>query len=246
MITCCKSDKFRSVIIGDVKAFGDIDKDTTFNGLIIFSDIHTGRIVRECNYLNGVIHGEDREYYDNGQLSLRCDYDYGKQNGSLFIYDKDGKIVQNNYFFYDIRVGNNTEYKNGILSNYNFYSLENNILFSLNYDSLKHKRITDLQSNYFFYHFNQYSDFSSEGGNPEKRELFVYTPSPPRFKFEYSLVAIDSTYKVLKVYRRIDNIKPWSIIEIEDDSAAKINKLSLQLIISDSINDKTINLYKRI
>jgi len=242
----CKEGKFRSVVINkDTKAYGDIDKDTVYNGLIIFSDLHSGRIIRECNYLNGVVHGEDQQYYDNGQLAVKSKYNLGKKNGDLYLYDSSGKIVESNYFFYDLRVGNNTDYKNGAAFYYKFYSLDNNVLLSLNYDSLKYRRITELQPEYFFYHFSEYFDFSAGRNGKGGKELFIYTPNPPRFDFEYSLVTVDSAYNIQKVYKKFDNDKPWSIFEI-DDSTRGAGRLNLQLIISDSINGGTIKMYKKL
>ncbi len=77
-------------------------------------------------------------------------------------------------------------------------------------------------------------------------ELFLYTPNPPKFDFRYSLVLIDSNYKVLSVLKEFDNKVPWSRFDYKGDLAQVNTKLAVRLKIQDSINNKKIEMYKKV
>ena len=62
---------------------GKLERLCTYrNGLIdgLFQEWHelNGRIQFESNYLNGKLHGEYKEFYDNGLTKIQCNYRNGK------------------------------------------------------------------------------------------------------------------------------------------------------------------------
>jgi hypothetical protein len=75
-------------------------------------------------------------------------------------------------------------------------------------------------------------------------ELFLYTPNPPKFDFRYSLVLIDSSYKVLLVLKEFDNTLPWSAFDLTKNLETANAKLAIKLRIEDSINDQKMTFWK--
>ena len=51
-----------------------------------------GKLVIQASYLNGKLHGERREYYDNGQLNELQQYEHGRECGVYESYYKGGQI----------------------------------------------------------------------------------------------------------------------------------------------------------
>ncbi len=69
-----------------------------------------------CNYVNGIKHGEEIEYYDNGQINRICYYVNGKLNGESKKYNYDGTLENLEYYEEDCRHGECKYYnENGLL-----------------------------------------------------------------------------------------------------------------------------------
>jgi hypothetical protein len=143
-------------------------------------------------------------------------------------------------------VGNNINFLNDRPNKYYFYSLDDDILFYLNYDSIKGKRLIDLQSNYFFFRKSDYELTGENEYQTKGMELFLYTPNPPKFDFRYSLVLIDSSYKVLLVLKEFDNTLPWSAFDLTKNLETANAKLAIKLRIEDSINDQKMTFWKKL
>lgn len=245
LILSCREKKVRSIKINDSTiVYGDINKDTIFNGLIEYSDLRSGKIFRKCEFINGLENGNDTEYYDNGLISFKCNYSFGKINGPIYFFDSVGDIKSKQYYFYDLRVGNSTEYKNGRELFYKFYSLDGNPLLEFDYDSLKYKKLSKDQSFYFFFKINEYNEAQRGASSTLKRELFLYTPSPPKLGFQYSIVIIDSGYNVLSTIHTCDTLTPWSIVDIDNSVWGK-HQLAVRLKIRD-FNERSVSMFKRV
>lgn len=243
----CDKNSQKSIVLNKERVEGDISKDTVFNGEIKFYDLKTNKLVSKCNYINGKLFGDRKDYYLNGNLSLHSFYEGGKLLGSSNIYNTSGILEKKEYYYYDIQVGESISYKKGEIAEYYFYSLDGSLLFWLNYDSINGKRITDLQSNYFFIKDKEYSEVVADGNRTRAKEFFIYTPNPPKYNFKYSLVTTDSTFKKINIIREFDGNKPWSEFNIENfDKPNRNLEYAIKLSIYDSIAGGDIIMYKKL
>lgn len=245
LLASCESSTIRSLDLGDgIVAKGRIIADTTFDGPIKFYDAKSNVLVEEGNYVNGKRSGTDIIYYKDGIIQSEAEFVDGKQNGYSFNYDSSGKLVQKSYNYYGLSVGGSGDYINDSIKEYYFYDLDDNVLVYLNYDSIKGRRLTDIQPNLFFFHDSHYQHYDSHGTLHTSRNYFVYTPNPPKFDFRYSFVSVDSSFKVLSVLNEISNNQPWSIITIDWKPDHPNQQLALRLKVRDSINDKDLTAFK--
>ncbi|BAU79948.1 putative MORN repeat protein [Tokyovirus A1] len=92
--------------------FGNLDGplcEWAENGALLFSgNYKTGREhglftkgtacvspVIMSNFVDGKLHGEYKEYHDNGEKRTLCWYDKGKQTGEATHWNKEGKVIGN-------------------------------------------------------------------------------------------------------------------------------------------------------
>ena len=241
---CHKSEfKFQTIIVDDLKAEGNIkvNKDTVYDGLIKFFDKRSDKLLYEEHYQNGMLNGETKHYYENGRVKISLNYRVEKENGYTTFYDSTGKIISQNYMYYGIRMGDGIEYLNGLVKSFIFLNLDGDILFQLNYDSIKSKRISDLQNGFFYY--NIYQIDKQVSGN--SKDYLFYIINPPKYLFTYSLVRIDEHYNVLntiEVFPLKDKIHSFSI----DSTRNSEGRLAIKLNIHDSINDLDNVMFKKL
>lgn len=195
--SCSDSDSPRRIIVDGSIAEGDISKDSVYNGMINFYDSSTGKLTQSVNYVNGIASGVRRDYYPNGKVRLESNYDNDKVNGEILFFDSTGNLVESQNRYYDLRVGPSIQYKAKNVSQYYFYSFDNDELFDINYDSIDGKRIDELNGNSFF--FWHVSPFHTSESDKELTDIFLYLPNPPKLNFLYSIciIMISSTKKRL-------------------------------------------------
>lgn len=242
IVGCKEKNKIRSIILKDsTRAEGIISKDSIYEGLIRFYDTRTNRLIMECNYKNGIEYGNAKEFYPNGHIAAEYSYENGKLIGFAYFYDTSSKLISKQFTYFDIRAGSSVNYTNGKVKSYWFYSLDNEALFNLTYDSLIRKKITELHSDFFFYHFKDYTEIANTSLRNKRKEYFLYTPNPPNYDFRYSLVLIDSSYKVHSELKNFDGNSPWSTFTVDES----VNKIpAIRLTISDSISGGDIIMFK--
>jgi hypothetical protein len=135
----------------------------------------------------------------------------------------------------DYDYGARMKYKKNEIEDYSFYSLDNKLLFHISYDSVKQKKITDLEHNFFFYNQSEYQLMDSTHLLSQSfKDYFIYLPNPPKFKFEYSLVVIDSSLKVKREISKFSTKSPWAVFNKPELVIDKNNLLALQIIITDT------------
>jgi hypothetical protein len=245
LLAACQSSHIRSINLGNgVTAEGRIGPDTVYDGPIKFYDAKANRLIEEGNYVNGIKSGTDIIYNRNGTIASKAGFADGKQNGYSFLFDTSGNLVQKTYSYYGLNVGASVNYSNDSVKEFYFYGLDENVLMYLNYDSIKGKKLGEIQSKLFFFHDTYYQPYHNQGTYQDLKSFFVYTPNPPKFDFKYSFVLVDSAFKVLSVLNQISNSQPWSIINIDWKSDHPNQKLALRLKIRDSINNKDITGFK--
>ena len=237
-ITGCQTNQTRSVIVDkQVRAEGKILADTIYDGLIKFYNIQTNKLMEQSYYKEGVQDGPDIQYNENGTVAVRGFFRNGKQHGYSYMYDEEGNLLSQHYCYYGIGCGNSMDYENQKLKSYWFYSLDNNLLMHLDYDSLKGRKLPEILSNFFFYNIYQYKVFNKNNYSQDREEYFLYTPNPPKFDFRYSLVLVDSTRKILTGVKEFSNTDTWSEFELDRKIENPNKKFALKLMIMDSINN---------
>jgi hypothetical protein len=233
LFSFCKNASKRRILVEDVYAEGDISKDSILNGLIRFYDTVHNRLVMVANYKNGVLDGKRTDYYKNGRPETEIKYENGKINGELIVYDTTGKITEKQNYYYDLVTGHSQSFINGKISNYAFYSLDNEILFTLDYD--KPKKIEDINKNsYFFWNINNYKTTASQD---QFSELFIYLPNPPKLNLRYSLCIIDKDYTVSKVVKEFNSSMYWEKTDLNYAGLKPTEMFALRLNIENAMDD---------
>lgn len=213
-----KNQEIEIIINDSVKAKGDIriaNNDTTFEGQINFYDRHSGNLVEKANYQKGLIDGERVMFYDNGIAFTTTSYSDGKLNGYSTIFNRDGQIIQKNFYYYDIPTGPIETYNFDSLVSFSFYSLEGERLIHINYDSVKVNPLTSTDLLFFLYRQIPFSQLNTNRSHITTvgTDYFLYTPAPPKLNFRYSLVLLNNNNeeKVLKSFDRKEIFSNFSL-----------------------------------
>jgi hypothetical protein len=237
-LVSCRPNLDKAMIMNNgLRAEGKISADSVFDGAIKFYDVNTNKLVEETEYDRGVRNGHDIVYFPQGTVAVRSFYKDGKENGSSYIYNEKEQLTTEYFFYYGIRMGNNVRYSNGAASKYWFYSLDDSVLFYFDYDSIKGKRVPDLQPHFFFYHVQQFNTIDKPDSLSRNSEYFIYTPNPPRLDFKYDLVLVDSSRNVLSILKEFSKTQPWSVFDLSNKVESSNKKTALRLQIFDSINN---------
>ena len=74
-----------------------------------------GKLKSEVNYVDGIRHGNAKDYYETGQLRLEMNYDNGKKHGKSHFYHPNGKLYKLTTYQYDKKHGEvKTYYDTGL------------------------------------------------------------------------------------------------------------------------------------
>ena len=245
-ISSCDSKKIKRVKVDDIIAEGNISKDTIYNGIIKFYDTATKQLVQTANYKEGILDGDRIDYYTTGKRKLQLHYQNGKINGEVKIFDSTGEVFQTQNIYFDLRVGPSIEYKNKQVGKYYFYSLENKELVHINYDSVKGKRIEQLNdTSFFFWHYNDYSTIES---SKPKTDLFIYLPNPPMFNFQYSLCIITNKYDTRHTIKEFTQNKSWEVINLDYSMLRADESFAIKLTVDNEFDndDGIATMFKRL
>ena len=237
IIISCHTTNPKSILVDNLRAEGNISHDSIYDGQINFYDTISNKLVIEANYKKGIMDGQETIFFENGSVARKDSYSDGKLDGEVFIYDKYGRILKKDTYYHGIRVGGNIEYSNEKPKYYWFCSLEYKNIFHLDYDSIKGRKIQELGINNLLYFSHEYSVFGKADSLEKKTSYFLYTFNPPRFNLNYSLVLIDTSYNVLSVLKKFDNMKPWTEFDFDKNLEKKNQMQAVRLDIEDSINN---------
>ncbi|NCI45800.1 toxin-antitoxin system YwqK family antitoxin [Sediminibacterium soli] len=225
------SDRVKTVIIdNETRAEGNISEDSIFNGLIRFFNLKSGKLETVANYSDNKLNGERIEYNSNGTILSRSFYEKGRQNGAVDVYNEKGMRVNSYFMYFDLKVGDDISYRNSVPFLYNFYSFDGKRLFNINYDSLGNRKISDVQSDYFFYNKRTFL-ITKYSTNERRSEIFIYLPNPPGYNFRYSIVTVDDKYQILSEIEKLDGVNRWEIFEVNESPSP--HHLAIKLEIDD-------------
>jgi hypothetical protein len=234
----CAQNKTRQIDLGDIIAKGNIGSDTTYNGKIQFFDKISGQLLKECNYKDGILNGEYKHYYKNGKIMISASYNNDKPNGYGYYYDTSGNLISKTNSFYGLRVGSSIEYSNNTPKVYTFYSLDNKILFTLDYDSIGQKGILDVRQDFFFLHCYILQDSIVK--------YLVYNIQPPKYNFQYSLVLIDSLKKIKSIIQNFNSKEAWFTFQVSENITTQNEHYAIKIYVRDSINNLNCVMLKQI
>jgi len=244
IISSCKqnkansTDKVRRFTIEDVVAEGDISSDSIFNGLIKFYDTTTNNLVIEAYYKNGKLNGKRIDYYLNGKIKNIGFYDNGKQTGTVSYFDSTGQVTSKQDFYYDLKAGSSIQYNNEKPVKYYFKSLDNEDLFSIDYDTVFNKEINKINDNsFFFWHSSDIAAITTTDKKLEGDEYFIYLINPPDFNFQYSLCLINNKDSILRTEKLFDRAKMWETFTLDPSSINKGERFALRLAFDRDLND---------
>lgn len=234
-----KNQSIKRIIIDDVIAEGDISPDSVFNGLIKFYDTASKKLVIEAIYKEGKLNGRRTDYYLNGKIKGIGYYDHGKQNGTYSKFDTSGQLTSKQDFYYELRVGNNLEYVNGLVKSYYFTSFENEELFAVDYDSLINKTISSINDNsFYFFRINDVASITTTDNWHERKEGFIYLVNPPEFNFQYDLCVINPKDSILRVDKTFNMAKTWDTFYLDFQTLKENERYCLRLSYDRELNDK--------
>lgn len=235
VIQSCTDQVSTLIVDESLKAVGKISKDTIYDGVIRFYDLKTGKLSSYYNYKEGKRFGFAEEYFRDGKLAARMSFSDDRLNGFTTFYDQKGSLLSKEFYYYGLKAGSSQSYLHDRIAFYKFYSLDQDVLIDLDYELLKDKTITEAIGDFFFYRKRDYSNLKSRAFNTDRIEYFLYTPNPPLYTFNYSLVQIDSSYNVLSELQNFGNDKQWVVFNLPKKiDTQKI--LALKLTIQDSTN----------
>lgn len=107
------------------------------NGSFIQYFKNSSSIEFKRNYINGVLNGQNEEFYENGQLKILSKFDNGIEEGKKFYYNNDGSLIIES----DIINGIDKEFKEyDKLRNIKIIKNENRFSF-YNWDKFQSKNI---------------------------------------------------------------------------------------------------------
>src|SRR5450432_1114236 len=148
LFICCTSNKTRRISIDGQIAEGVFLPGNVFNGEINYYDSLTNHLVETGTYKNGVLEEERTTFYPNGDIKTKSVYSNGKVYGFVISFDSFKNVINTQYRYYDLRVGPSIDYKAGNPTEFWYYSLDNELLSHIKYDSILNKKISDITKNY--------------------------------------------------------------------------------------------------
>jgi hypothetical protein len=242
----CSNKKNKRIRTEDFFAEGEISQDTIYNGLIRFYDTATNHLVTTANYKAGILEGNLQDYYINGNIKIQSYYQNGKTNGQVKFFDSSGAISCTQNMYFDLRVGPTIEYKNGIVNQYYFYSLENKELLHIDYDSVEGKGIEEItDTTLFFWHSY---DYSTSDSKETKTDLFIYLPNPPGCNFQYSICVVNREYEIKEIVKEFKPYQHFDKIYLDYSSLKTDETFAIKLTVDNKFDkdDRMATMFKRL
>lgn len=94
-------------------------------------------------------------------------------------------------------------------------------------------------NSYFFYHAKEYN-LIDNNSNEMVKEYFLYTPNPPLYKFNYSIVNVDSSNKILSTIKALDSRGAFTTFSLNKSDTIR----AIKLLIEDTVNKYDYTLLK--
>ena len=245
----CKQKTERILMLSnETNAVGDISKDSIYNGIIKFYDNITEKLIEQTDFNNGIRNGMSYHFYYNGKIRDKSQYVKGKLDGYVYFYDSTGLLTDIEHYYAGIKIGAKIHYINNKLNYYQFNNLEDETILSIEYDSLKKKKLIDL---YYPLIFSRCKG-DTVNDTVHLPKIFIYLPNPPKFKFEYSIVKVDKECKnPLLLHSFNKDTSGWACVYFEEFMnrhyiIPKQDSLAIRLKLYDSLNNDHWTVYRKL
>jgi len=166
---------------------GSFTDDSLPNGIIKYYLPNTDTLVAMKAFNNGIAEGESVNYFRDKVIQT-VRYRMGLEYGFNKIYDStSGYLRQRNFSYFGRKVGPSYGYEpNGHLNFYDFYSLENELLFTVELDPQTNKYQSDDAEALCFVKLSE-----AYVNNNRKIHAFFYLIFPPLSRVEYKICYMD-------------------------------------------------------
>lgn len=105
-----------------------------YHGKYISTNIN-GKIIKEYNFNNGKLSGEQIRRFDNGNLMAKVYYKNGLKNGYEDVFYENGKKkFERKYLNNKLILEEINFYENGMIENFNFYDNKGDLVFYIDFD----------------------------------------------------------------------------------------------------------------
>lgn len=233
LLISCRDNSLKEIRGDNFLAIGHFEKDSIYNGEVKFYSINKNILYSVCNYTNGILNGERKEYQSNGTISSITNYKDGLLNGYFTTFDEHGKKLKKEYYYYDIKVGHEFTFSEDTLLKYSFSELTGKTLLELDYNNC----CINLDKTDKFSINSQKIVSTNYGFKQNETEYLLYLPNPPKFEFKYSLSLLDTVKKIIvKDVRVFPTDSIWAKFSISDSSKYQNAKDGLTYVIKLNIN----------
>jgi antitoxin component YwqK of YwqJK toxin-antitoxin module len=150
------------------------------------------------HYSRGLRNGCAVSFYPDGKVYDSVNFINGLENGNYYVFDSLGNIAYTAYYFNGRKIGPETYYDNGTVSEYFFNSFEKVNVYYSSYDFsgklVKYKgRLINTQI------YSAFKDGELANG------VFVFFVRPPKERIIYQLIQKNSETSLEKVLRTFTN-----------------------------------------
>ncbi|RYZ22583.1 MAG: hypothetical protein EOO16_08465 [Chitinophagaceae bacterium] len=185
--------------------------------------------------MNGVKEGDETYYSLSGKKALSTPFTNGKQNGEIIVFNEKEEVVLRKNFYYDLPCGSEIEYRENTIRKYSFFSLENELLFELDYDSIQRREIHEAVSGFFFFRVEDI-DVIGNGLDENAKRIFLYLLAPPSYDFRYSIVKLKPDGTSGPIVHSFDSTMGWGAYELPANS--KPGELAICLNLTDPVGGR--------
>lgn len=210
------------IIDGNLEVSGVFKEDSIYDGIMTFTDLRNNTVLSKTTFKEGVRNGISTEYYRNGKVKLLASYVNGEITGEAEYFDSLGFINYSQDYFYGIPVGGQVLYSLGLVNRYNYFNFEGELIFTLNYDSIKGAKIVDLSPEVFQFKIFDKMPISELNGNDTY--IRIYELKPPKYLFEYSIIEIDSLNSVGKKIGPTYSNGIYSLFEVNSMQSKRVQE----------------------
>jgi antitoxin component YwqK of YwqJK toxin-antitoxin module len=230
LISCNNKKDVQKKRVGDKIIETNFVEDSLFDGPTKYYNVD-GQLESLIYYSKGKKNGFGINFYNNGKVHDSSTYLNGVKNGWHFVYDSTGELSFKDYFFYDLKVGEEIFYKHGKPSEFNFSNFERKRIFSCGYDSLG---IAGTSGNIL-----NVSTYGVYINNIRQQGIFVYLIQPPDIRVNYSLGLINERTNEKNELLKLKNTTFFK------DTALTIPKEGWKYYVAAHYND-TANKFEKI
>lgn len=193
IVGCISKEKMKRISVGEYDMEGEFINDSIPNGLIKYYLPKTNILVASKEFVNGILNGKSTNYHESRVIQI-VNFKFGSENGFGYIFDSSNSfLIQKSYYLMGKRIGPSYSYDSiGNLMSFEFKNFENEVLFSVDCNSIAGKCYSDDLEKLENLNVNE-SIFNNE----RRLRVFLYLIYPPKNEVSYQFKYFDKFEKVL-------------------------------------------------